>query len=114
MRNEMYAADIRNWLMDMATGAKAMARTMKCADAENGYEWRVEAHSYDRDNTVIDGVITVYIHKIENVAKGAGFELQHRDFVEGDYHYPGFIGEDFIMFNGVKFSDMILRTEEKK
>lgn len=113
MKNEGYATEIRSWLAEMAMGAKAMARTMICADAEDGYEWKIKAYSYEHDQVVIDGVITVYIHRIENVAKGAGLKLHHRDFIEGDHYFSRFSGEDFVMFNDVKFSDMILRTEEK-
>lgn len=112
MKNEMIAADIRNWLMDMATGAKAMTKHMKCADVESGDEWKVTSYPYH--DVIVDSVITVLLHDIESVADGAGLQLYHRDFVEGDNYFNAFSGEDFVMFNGVKFSDLILRKEKNE
>lgn len=103
--NEMISANVRNWLQDLAIGAKAMNREILCGVAENGEEWKVKAFTYD--DVMHDGIITVHIHNIERVAEAAELDLQHRDFTPVDEYYAPFTGEDFFIFNGVKFSDMI-------
>lgn len=103
--NEMISANVRNWLQDLAIGAKAMNKEMLCGVAENGEEWKVKASTYN--DVMHDGIITVHIHNIERVAEAAELDLQHRDFTPVDDYYASFTGEDFFIFNGVKFSDMI-------
>lgn len=115
--NEMIAANVRNWLQDLAIGAKAVNTKMMCGVEEEGREWRVEAEAYDRADIVHDGIITVYVHNIKQVAKGAELDLQHRDFTPIDDYYRSFTGEDFFIFNDVKFSGMIngyFSDEEKE
>ena len=102
---EMIAANVRNWLQDLAIGAKAVNTKMMCGVAKEGEEWKVEASTYE--DSMRDGIITVHVHNIKQVAKAAEFDLQHRDFTPVDYYYTSFIGEDFFIFNGVKFSGMI-------
>ena len=103
--NEMISANVRNWLQDLAIGAKAMNKEIMCGVAENGEEWKVKASTYD--DVMHDGIITVHIHNIKCVAEAAELDLQHRDFTPVDEYYSPFTGEDFFIFNGVKFSDMI-------
>lgn len=103
--NEMISANVRNWLQDLAIGAKAVNTKMMCGVAEEGYEWRFQAETYE--NVFHDGIITVHVHNIGRVAEAAEFDLQHRDFTPADDYYCSFTGEDFFIFNGVKFSDMI-------
>ena len=103
--NEMISANVRNWLQDLAIGAKAMNKEVMCGVAENGEEWKVKASTYD--DVMHDGIITVHIHNIKCVAEAAELDLQHRDFTPVDDYYVSFTGEDFFIFNGVKFSDMI-------
>lgn len=113
--NEMIAANVRNWLQDLAIGAKAMNKEMLCGVAEPDKEWQVIASTYD--DVMHDGIITVHIHNIERVAEAAELDLQHRDFTPVDEYYSSFTGEDFFIFNGVKFSDMIcgyFSDEEEK
>lgn len=110
LQQQMIAANVRNWLMDLATGAKAMSTTMLCAPCEKGEEWRYEASTYS--DIIVDGLPTVHVHNIKLVAEAAELELQHRTFKKGDYYYRSFEGEDFVVFNGVRFSDMALK--EKK
>lgn len=114
--NEMISANVRNWLQDLAIGAKAVNTKMMCGVAKEGEEWKVEASTYE--DSMRDGIITVHIHNIERVAEAAEFDLQHRDFTPVDEYYSPFTGEDFFIFNGVKFSDMISGyfsdDEEKK
>lgn len=103
--NEMISANVRNWLQDLAIGAKAMNKEMLCGVAEPDREWQVKASTYD--DVMHDGIITVHIHNIKCVAEAAELDLQHRDFTPVDEYYAPFTGEDFFIFNGVKFSDMI-------
>lgn len=113
--NEMIAANVRNWLQDLAIGAKAVNTKMMCGVAKEGEEWKVEASTYE--DSMHDGIITVHIHNIERVAEAAELDLQHRDFTPVDEYYSPFTGEDFFIFNGVKFSDMIcgyFSDEEEK
>ena len=113
--NEMISANVRNWLQDLAIGAKAVNTKMMCGVAEEGYEWRFQAETYEK--VFHDGIITVHVHNIGRVAEAAEFDLQHRDFTPADEYYRSFTGEDFFIFNGVKFSDMIIghfSDEEKE
>lgn len=113
--NEMISANVRNWLQDLAIGAKAMNKEMLCGVAEPDKEWQVIASTYD--DVMHDGIITVYVHNIKQVAKGAELDLQHRDFTPVDDYYRSFTGEDFFIFNDVKFSGMIngfFSDEEKE
>ncbi len=103
--NEMISANVRNWLQDLAIGAKAMNKEMMCGVAERDREWKVKASTYD--DVMHDGIITVHIHNIKCVAEATELDLQHRDFTPVDDYYTSFTGEDFFIFNGVKFSDMI-------
>jgi hypothetical protein len=103
--NEMISANVRNWLQDLAIGAKAMNKEIMCGVAESGEEWKIKASTYA--DVMHDGIITVHIHNIERVAEAAELDLQHRDFTPVDEYYAPFTGEDFFIFNGVKFSDMI-------
>lgn len=106
LTEEMIAANVRNWLADLAIGAKAVSKTLSLGKEP---EWKYNVSCYADVN--IDNVITVAVHNIKEVAEVSGLELKHRDFVEGDYYYQSFSGEDFIIFNGVKFSDLILNKE---
>lgn len=106
--NEMFAADVRNWFADLAIGAKAQTQEIKFGN-----------HNWERasvfDNGVRDGIPTVNVHYLKKIARLAGFEVQHRDFVLGDYYYDVFRGEDFVIFNGVKFTgfDNTLTEQER-
>ena len=95
--NEKLAADVRNWFADLAVGAKAQAQEIKFGDRN----WECASVF---DNGVRDGIPTVNVHYLKKIATLAGFEVQHRDFVLGDYYYDVFRGEDFVIFNGVKFT----------
>lgn len=111
MTKEQYAADIRNWLADLAIGAKANAQTMLCADCKEEDAYRYTASTYDHSCVIKDDIITVAIHRIEEVTKVAGFELQHRKLEKGDYFYNCFVSEDYFMFNGVKFVDYTIKEK---
>lgn len=98
MIDERFAADVRNWFVDLAIGAKAMCRTIYWGD--NLWEY-----SRTFSNPVRDNIATVSVHSLKEIAERAGFDVQHRDLVLGDSYYAVFRSEDFIMFNGVKFVD---------
>ena len=108
INEKMIAANIRNWLANMAIGAKAMSQEMICSEKEP--DWKYTARCFD--NMIRDDNIYVNLHNVKAVAKAADLELKHRDFVPNDFYFSHFTGEDFIVFNGVIFSDLISRTVE--
>lgn len=112
LQEQMIAANIRNWLTDLAVGAKAMNITVRCAPSSDDTAWRVEAKTWD--NPTVDGIITVYIHNITVVAEAADFELNHRKFKKKDFYYGSFEGEDFFIFNGVKFANLVGRRGDSE
>lgn len=109
MIDERFAADVRNWFADLAVGVKAMCRTIYWGD-----------NLWERGRTfndpVRDNIATVSVHDLKEIAERAGFDVQHRDLVLGDFYYAVFRSEDFIMFNGVKFVDYenTLTEEERE
>lgn len=108
LQQQMIAANIRNWLADLAIGAKAMNTTILCAPCDDANAYKYEAHTYD---TVLrDGIVTMYIHNIKVVADVAELDLQHRKFKKDDFYYDSFVSEDFFVFNGVKFSGLNIRN----
>ena len=101
--NEMIKQNVFNWLDALIVGAKAMNTPIQCGT--DG--WRSEASVYNGDTFVTDGILTVNIHSIDKVAKAVEFDLQHQDFTPANEYYAYFTGEDFFIYNGVKFSGMI-------
>lgn len=112
LQQQMIAANIRNWLSDLAIGAKAMHTKILCAPCDKLHEYKYEAYCFDYNDCFVDGILTVYVHKINVLAEAAELDIQHRDFVLGDKYYRSFSGEDFIVFNDVKFSSLIDRKEK--
>ena len=112
MTQEMIKQIIYNWLDALVTGANAMNVEVLCADVPEEVQYAYTTSVWDKP--VVDGLITVHIHRIQAVAMAAELDLQHRDFVEGDYYYGPFSGEDFFIYGNVRFSDMILREEKEK
>lgn len=112
LQQQMIAANIRNWLSDLATGAKATHTKILCTPCDKLNEYKYEAHCWDYNDCFVDGMLTVYVHKIKVLAEAAELDIQHRDFVPSDKFYSAFSGEDFVVFNDVKFSDMIMRKEK--
>lgn len=100
---EMIKQNVFDWLDALIVGAKAMSTPIQCGT--DG--WRDEASVYNGDSFVTDGILTVNIHNIDRVAKAVEFDLQHQDFTPANEYYAYFTGEDFFIYNGVKFSDMI-------
>ena len=111
---EMIKQNVFYWLDALIVGAKAMSTPIQCGTDD----WRDEASVYCGSEYTTDGILTVNIHGIERVAKAVEFDLQHQDFTPANEYYAYFTGEDFFIYNGVKFSDMVnghfSDDEEKK
>lgn len=110
---EMIKQNVFDWLDALIVGTKAMSTPIQCGTDD----WRDEARVYSSDSFIVDGIPTVHIHGIERVAKAVEFDLQHQDFTPANEYYAYFTGEDFFIYNGVKFSDMIsgyFSDEEKE
>ena len=101
--NEMIKQNVFDWLDVLIAGVKAMNSSIQCGT--DG--WRSEASVYGGDNFSVDGMLTIHIHRIENVAKAVEIDLQHQDFTPANEYYAYFTGEYFFIYNDVKFSDMI-------
>lgn len=100
----MISANVRNWLNDLAIGAKAASIEMMCGVAEKGREFEVKSRTYDQSEVFYDGFITVHIHNIEKVAEAAELDLTVRKLTEKDRYHNVFEFEKFFIFNGVKFN----------
>lgn len=110
---EMIKQNVFDWLDALIVGAKAMSTPIQCGTDD----WRDEASVYNGDTFVTDGILTVNIHNIDRVTKAVEFDLQHQDFTPANEYYAYFTGEDFFIYNGVKFSGMIndyFSDEEKE
>lgn len=102
--NEMIKQNVMDWLDAVVVGVKAFNTKIVCADVPENYQWKVTANTYS--DYMEDKFPTVHVHTIDAIAKAAEFDLQHRDFTPADEYYRSFTGEDFFIFNGVKFSDL--------
>ena len=102
--NEMIKQNVMDWLDAVVVGVKAFNTKIVCADVPEKTQWKVTARTYQ--DCMEDEFPTVHVHTIDAIAKAAEFDLQHRDFTPADEYYRSFTGEDFFIFNGVKFSDL--------
>lgn len=104
---EMIKQNVINWLDALVIGAKAMNTEVVCGVVDDDRDlWRVTASTYEQPK--YDGLITIHVHGVKLIAKAAELDLQHRDFTPVDNYYRSFTGEDFFVYNGVRFADMIL------
>ena len=113
--NEMIKQNVMDWIDAVVVGVKVFNTEIVCADVPEQNQWKVTARTYQ--DCMEDGFPTIHVHTIDAIAKAAEFDLQHRDFTPADEYYRSFTGEDFFIFNGVKFSDMIIghfSDEEKE
>ena len=108
LQEQMIVANIRNWLTDLAIGAKASATKVRFASCEESEAFKYEAGTYE--DFIRDNVPTVLVHNLKELAEAADLEIQHRKLKKGDYYYGSFVSEDFFVFNDVKFSDMTLKN----
>ena len=101
---EMIKQNVFDWLDALIIGVKAMSTPIQCGT--NG--WRDEANVYSGDSEFItDGILTINVHNVKRVANIIEFDIQHQDFTPANRYYAYFTGEDFFIYNGVKFSDMV-------
>ena len=99
----MYAANVKNWLMDLATGAKAAQRIVQFADAEyDSSDWRVQARCFCRDDIARYGIA---IHNLKDMAKSIDVSVNFRTFEPDDYLYEKYPGYYYIDMFGVRFYD---------
>ena len=103
LTHEMIKENVFNWLDALIVGAKAMSTVMQCGT--DG--WKSEASVYNGEDNIVDGIVTVHIHNIERVAKAVEIDIHHQDFTPANEYYAYFKGENFFIYNGVKFSGMI-------
>lgn len=99
MTKEMYAANVKNWLMDIAIGVKAMQNQVKYAD---GPDYKTAARCYDMFE---DGVA---IHGIKSLAKALDIEIK---FEKCDKYDHNIIGHFYFDMFGVRFYDLAHRNE---
>ena len=104
---EMIKQNVLNWLDALVIGVKAMNTEVVCGVVDDDRDlWRVTASTYDQPK--YDGLISIHVHDVKLIAKATELDLQHRDFTPMDNYYRSFTGEDFFVYNGVRFADMIL------
>lgn len=112
--NEMIKQNVFDWLDSLIVGVKAMSTPIQCGTDD----WEDEAKVYSGDSDFItDGILTINVHNVKRVAKAVEFDIQHQDFTPANRYYAYFTGEDFFIYNGVKFSDMVrgdFSDDEKK
>ena len=100
---EMIKQNVFDWLDALIVGAKAMSKSIQCGTDS----WRDEVSIYCGDEYTTDRMPTLHVHNVKRVAEVIGFDLQHQDFTPANEYYAYFTGEDFFIYNDVKFSDMI-------
>lgn len=107
MTKEMYAAEVKNWLMDLATGVKAARKSVQFAPAERGYEWKVTASCYEQ---FADGCA---IHDLEKVARALDIPLKFYKFKKGEFFNDRYPGYWYIDLFEVRFYDLCRKGEEE-
>ena len=105
IQEEMIAANVMNWLSDLAVGARAAEKAMQFAPCDEGDEWRVTSTCYDRYE---DGIA---IHNLEALAKTIGVPISYKYFPEEEEHTIA--GHKYFKLFGVTFYDIILREDMK-
>lgn len=101
MTKEMYAAQVKNWLMDLATGVKASRKKVQFAPAEwSGAEWKVTASCY---NQFEDGCA---IHDLKPLAEAIDIPPQFYKFKKGEFVSDMYPGYWYIDLFEVRFYDL--------
>ena len=101
MTNEMYAANVKNWLMDLATGAKAAQRMIQFADAKIGDECQVTTRCFDMMEK------GVAVHRLKDLAEVIGESVNFGTFEEDSYFFGKYEGYYYIDMFGVRFYDYV-------
>jgi len=100
MTREQYVKDVKNWLMELAIGARAAMRSVQFAPEETSdTRWKVTADSY---NKLEKGV---GVHKIKDVAEVIGEPIKFKEFDPDDYLYGKYDGYWCLELYGVEFYD---------
>ena len=100
MTKEMYAANVKNWLMDLATGAKAAQKSIQYGAAEPHNIWKVTTRCYD---TFDNGVA---IHNLRELAECIDVPVKFSTFEDEDsYCAKVYKGYYYIELFGVRFYD---------
>lgn len=105
MTKEMYAANVKNWLMDLATGAKAARKAMQFADEKPECTWKVTARCFDQ---LEDGVS---IHNLKAMATAIDEPVHFSEFAPDEYLYGKYPGYWYFEMFGVKFYDFVGKEE---
>lgn len=105
IQEEMIAANVMNWLSDLAVGVRAAEKAMQFATCDEGEEWRVTSTCYDRYE---DGIA---IHNLEALAKTIGVPISYEYFPEEEK--PAIAGRKYFKLFGVTFYDIFLREKVK-
>lgn len=107
MTKEMYAAQVKNWLMDLATGVKASRKKVQFAPAERDAEWEVTATCYDEFE---DGC---GIHKLKELAEALDIQPKFYKFKKGEFFNDMYPGYWYIELFEVRFYDLCREGEEE-
>lgn len=107
MTKEMYAANVKNWLMDLATGVKAARKSVQFAPAERDAKWKVTASWYYQYE---DGCA---IHDLKSLAEAIDIPPQFHKFEEGEFNSDEYVGYWYIDLFEVRFYDLCRKGEEE-
>ena len=101
MTKEQYAADIRNWLAELAIGAKAMMRKVRYEDGTS--EFKHHAVCFDHSNVECDGIP---IHHLREMCEAV--DIEYTFIPVGGYSEEHKVAGHWVCeFNGVKFYTLV-------
>lgn len=115
IQNEMISANIRNWLADIATGAKAMKIHMQYKPCILGDEWRVSSHCYAADDVTESGIA---VYNLRELCEAANLDVtfvtvkklnKNKKCIYSDNVAGAYVCE----FNGVRFFDLVLKEDKR-
>jgi len=98
-QKEICVANVKNWLMRIAEGAKAAHNPIQFAPAEPDEAWRVTARCYDEFK---EGVP---IHNLTKLADAIDIPPVFVPYENSDYFYGIYTGYYYIELFGVRFYD---------
>lgn len=101
MTKEQYSADVRNWLAELAVGAKAMMRSVRYEDGT--FEFKHSANCYDQHTVMRDGIS---IHRLREMCEAANIEYTFIP-VGGYPKEHKVAGHWACEFNGVRFYTLV-------
>ena len=116
IQNEMISANIRNWLADIAIGAKAMKIHMQYKPCIPGDEWRVSSHCYAADDVTESGIAIFNLRELCEAANLDVVFVPVKELNKGTnckYSY-NVAGAYVCEFNGVRFFDLVLKEDKRR